>query len=78
MYACIYCDPDFSCTRTDGHSTRGSTRGPRGPKKWPKAGLTHAKIFALRIYTFFVAKSTSAQVEGVVVGDYADFGNAEL
>ena len=27
---------------------------------------------------FFVAKSTSAQVEGVVVGDYADFGNAEL
>ena len=27
---------------------------------------------------FFVAKSTSAQVEGVVVGDFADFGNAEL
>ena len=27
---------------------------------------------------FFVAKSTSAQVEGVVVGGYTDFGNAEL
>ena len=41
MYACIYCDPDFSCTRTDGHSTRGSTRGPRGPKNYsniPRGG----------------------------------------
>ena len=27
---------------------------------------------------FFVAKSTSAQVEGVAVGGYADIGNAEL
>ena len=47
-------------------------------KKWPKGGLTNANIFALRIYAFFVAKSTSAQVEGVVVRGYADFGNAKL
>ena len=55
-HICLYTlDPDFHCVRTGG-STRGSTRGPRGPKKVPTLNyLENLKKFNSLIFENLLA-----------------------
>ena len=55
-YMPVKSDPDFSCGRA-GNSTRGSTRGPRGPKNTIRDGgstalCTFGTVYT--IYTFYI------------------------